>query len=163
MKKRTVQPVLLLVCFIAVLACNFPLAQRGSATDTTTRETLTARLFPSPTTTSEANPLPSETQVPQGVSPDLQTAAPDLPLSSKTSSTGPVFNYSAQSGDTLAGLAGRFGVDPSEISSPRAIPATGLILAGQTLSIPNRLGTTGPGAALLPDSEICLFTYVSRV
>ena len=82
---------------------------------------------------------------------------PDIPVPADTTA-GPVFSYSAQSGDTLVGLAGRFGVEPSQISSSRAIPAASLIPSGQLLSIPNRLGTTGPGAVLLPDSEVVYST-----
>ncbi len=153
MKKRTVLLVVLLGCLLAELACNFPFHPLSSTGPAAGRETLTARLFPSATALSEGAAHPAGTPAPQGVSPDLQTAAPDVPLASSTPN-GPVFSYSAQSGDTLAGLAGRFGVTPAEISSARSIPAAGLIPAGQQLSIPNTLGNTGPGAALLPDSEI---------
>src|SRR5271157_160265 len=157
MKKRTALLVGLLVCFVTGLACNFPLIPSSSTADTSAQETPTARLFSTPTAPSKTNTFPVGTHVPQRVSPDLQTAVPDIPVPADTTA-GPVFSYSAQSGDTLVGLAGRFGVEPSQISSSRAIPAASLIPSGQLLSIPNRLGTTGPGAVLLPDSEVVYST-----
>ncbi|MDR3577574.1 MAG: hypothetical protein P4L50_27230 [Anaerolineaceae bacterium] len=153
MKKQTRLGAGLLIFFMAALACNFPFRSSNTAASTAAQETLTAKLFPSPTSPSEKGRLPAGTTIPSGVSVDLQTAAPDVPLAASTSS-GPLIRYSSQSGDTLAGLAGRFNVDPSEIGSEKAISVTGLIPAGQLLSIPNRLGMSGPGAALLPDSEI---------
>ena len=153
MKKRTLRLVVLLGCFVLALACNFPFGSSTSTANTAARETLTARLFPSPTSSNNRSTVPAGTAVAGGFSTDLQTVVPGAPLPSNTTA-GPLFSYSAQSGDTLAGLAGRFGVDPSEVSSARALPAAGLIPAGQLLSIPNRLGAFGPGVALLPDSEI---------
>jgi hypothetical protein len=153
MKKPTQLLAVLLACFVVALACNFPIQSGRSAANSAARETLTARLLPSATALPELNGHPGSTPESQGVSAGLQTAEPDAPLPSNLTA-GPVFSYSAQPGDTLAGLTGRFGVSPAEVSSQKAIPAAGLIPDGQLLSIPNHLGETGPGAAVLPDSEI---------
>jgi LasA protease len=153
MKKRTRLLAGLLACFVLALACNFPIQSGRSTANSAARETLIARLLPSATALPEVNGHPSSTPASQGLSAELQTAEPDAPLPTNVTA-GPVFSYSAQPGDTLAGLAGRFGVSPSEISSQKTIPAAGLIPDGQPLSIPNHLGATGPGAAVLPDSEI---------
>lgn len=64
----------------------------------------------------------------------------------------PPFIYITQSGDTLAALAARFGVDPGQISPPQL--ATGLLDAGQQLTIPNLLGEPPYPSAVLPDSAV---------
>lgn len=68
-------------------------------------------------------------------------------------SPAPPFIYTAQSGDTLAVLAARFGVDTSQIASPQDIP-TGLINPGQVFTIPHAVGITTPSEKLIPDSEV---------
>jgi murein DD-endopeptidase MepM/ murein hydrolase activator NlpD len=63
--------------------------------------------------------------------------------------------YYAQSGDTVAGLALRFDVDPSDIRSDNALPVTGLIAPGTLLVIPDRItDKTTPNLQLIPDSEL---------
>ena len=63
--------------------------------------------------------------------------------------------YYAQSGDTLEALAARFGVDKSEITSPKNLPASGLIDAGTLLFIPRRItDETTPNVRILPDAEL---------
>lgn len=62
--------------------------------------------------------------------------------------------YTARSGDTLAGLAGRFGVEPEEIISPLPIPQTGYLIHDQPVFIPDVLGWVTPPDLLLPDSEM---------
>jgi LasA protease len=85
------------------------------------------------------------------ISPTSEVQATATPLESST--PGAPFLYTAQSGDTLAALASRFGVDPSAIASPQDIPA-GLIPAGQIFNIPNIIGVTTSNVRLLPDSEV---------
>ncbi len=67
---------------------------------------------------------------------------------------GNLAHYIVRSGDTLAALAGRFGVDPASIRSELPIPADGLIPEGLELLIPYTLGEIMPQPPLLPDSEV---------
>jgi murein DD-endopeptidase MepM/ murein hydrolase activator NlpD len=63
--------------------------------------------------------------------------------------------YYAQSGDTLQAIATRFGVDKSEITSPKDIQQTGLIDPGTLLFIPKRIqGDTTPSLQIMPDAEL---------
>ena len=75
------------------------------------------------------------------------------PAQSSSSAQGTPYLYTAQSGDTLAAVAARFGVAPEEIASPQDIP-DGLIAAGQIFTIPNVLGISIPSERILPDSEV---------
>lgn len=62
--------------------------------------------------------------------------------------------YYAQSGDSLASVAARFGVDPSQITSPEEIAPVGLLTPNQLLIIPHGLANTTSALHLLPDSEL---------
>ena len=64
--------------------------------------------------------------------------------------------YESQAGDTPRAVAVRFGVLPSDLSSPGGpLPDEGaLINAGTRLIIPRRLESTGPSEQLIPDSEM---------
>jgi hypothetical protein len=65
--------------------------------------------------------------------------------------------YYTQSGDWLPAVANRFGVDESEITSPKPVSNKGLLDPGTLLIIPNHRDDTieyTPGAQLIPDSEI---------
>ena len=62
--------------------------------------------------------------------------------------------YRAQSGDTVAVVAKRFGVDPAEITSPQPIVGEGLLTAGQILLLPEDVKLWESDEKLLPDSEI---------
>jgi murein DD-endopeptidase MepM/ murein hydrolase activator NlpD len=63
--------------------------------------------------------------------------------------------YYAQSGDTLQVVANRFGVSPSEITSPKNLPGTGLIDPGILLFIPRRIAEpTTPNIRIMPDAEL---------
>lgn len=64
--------------------------------------------------------------------------------------------YYAQSGDTLAGVAKRFGVEVTDITSTETLPAeTGLVAPGTLLVIPDRVGANRtPNEQILPDSEV---------
>ena len=70
-----------------------------------------------------------------------------------TSDVPPVLYYS-QSGDTLPAVAAHFGVKTTEITSSQSLPRTGLIDPGTLLVIPKRLTNYGPGAQIIPDSEV---------
>jgi murein DD-endopeptidase MepM/ murein hydrolase activator NlpD len=111
---------------------------------------------------------PSSAPVP--ATPTLQpTATPtETPLHSTpiidttlipTSDTPPILYYS-QSGDTLAAVAARFGVEMSEIPSAGTLPQAGLVDPGTLLVIPDKLGAYGPNAQIIPDSEF-VFTVTA--
>ena len=69
--------------------------------------------------------------------------------------TAPILYY-AQAADTLRVTAVRFGVKPTEITSPEPIPETAFINPGQLLIIPRRLSNTTSSQHILPDSEVVL-------
>ncbi len=65
--------------------------------------------------------------------------------------------YYTQSGDWLPAVASRFGVDKTEISSPKPISEKGLLDPGMLLIIPDKGDEPvdyTPGAQLIPDSDI---------
>lgn len=65
--------------------------------------------------------------------------------------------YYAQSGDWLPAVASRFGVDPSEITSPKPLSNQGFIDQGTLLMIPNHIDKTveyTSALQLIPDTEI---------
>jgi len=65
--------------------------------------------------------------------------------------------YYAQSGDWLPAVANRFGVEVSEITSPKILPTQGFIDAGTLLIIPDRLDRTiqyTPSLQFIPDGEV---------
>jgi murein DD-endopeptidase MepM/ murein hydrolase activator NlpD len=114
--------------------------------------------FPDPTTgiiPVDTEPLPTEGIDPP--TPDL-TGLPPLPSPTFTPeisvvNTAPILYY-AQAADTLRVVAVRFGVKPTEISSPEPIPETTFINPGQLLIIPRRLSNTTSSQHILPDSEV---------
>lgn len=100
--------------------------------------------------------LPVSTQPPETTDVGVTATFPTVvasPTPALSATAAPPYVYVAQSGDTLAALALRFGVAAEQIASPQDIPS-GLINAGQILTIPNVLGVTSPAVRLLPDSEI---------
>ena len=77
------------------------------------------------------------------------TPVPELAVTSD-----PPILYQTQAGDTLPAIAIRFGVQPSEISSPDPLPETAMLPPDQWLIIPRRLANTTSSQRLLPDSEV---------
>lgn len=119
------------------------------------RQTMAASgTFITPVGTSTALVAPGETLVPLA---GLHTATPfGLPTATPGAlSDDPTrIRYFAQPGDTLASLAGRFGVTPELILSSQPIPTSAFIPAGQELRIPNLLEETPYPSAVLPDSAV---------
>ena len=106
---------------------------------------------------------PPETLIPFFATPTLalSNSTPDPPAAptETTTPTPPLVNttpilYYTQAGDTLPVVAVRFGVDPSEITSPNPIPPTALFNPGQLLIVPHRLANTTSSQHLMPDSEV---------
>src|SRR3990172_6767726 len=110
---------------------------------------------PAPTTatTPSPSPAPTATVTPAAPEPVVSPTFPSTP----TSAAGPseTILYQAQPGETLRTLAIRFGVLPSEITSPGALieSENALLDVDQLLLIPRRLEDTGPSLRLIPDSE----------
>ncbi len=112
---------------------------------------------PAPTGT----PLPSDTPIPTDTFVPTATFTPEiLPTQTLVHVTTPnpgdqPVMYYAQSGDSLSAVAARFSVDPAQITSPKNLPAYGLVDAGTLLIIPNRItGEVSSNTQLIPDTEI---------
>lgn len=86
-----------------------------------------------------------------------EVASPLVDSTPASINSGPTLLYYAQSGDWLPAVAKRFGVDVSEIASPKVFPANGLLDAGTLLIIPDRRDETVqyvPALQLIPDNEV---------
>jgi len=88
-------------------------------------------------------PLPTSTLLP---------APSPSPTALQTPAT--TIFYVTQSGDTLAALTARFGVNPADILAPEGLKGATTLADGQLLVIPNVLGAVSPGDKLVPDSEV---------
>lgn len=135
----------------AVLAVS-PTAPPPTVIPTQAPTTLTASgagdLRPSPLITQS---IPTATSSPTPIPTITETVTPGPSPTPR-----PPILYYALAGDTLPVVAVRFGVKPSEITSPDAIPARGYIRPKQLLIIPAALDleTTAPQETLMPDSEV---------
>jgi LasA protease len=94
------------------------------------------------------------------VAPDSSTRTPSLQSVRSIWPTliptlaGDSYEYQVQPGDTLASLAGRFGVVPGEIQSTVGLLHDGYLEADQKLIIPKKVGQLSSAQRLLPDSEL---------
>jgi LasA protease len=143
---------LLLLFALPALACNMPVAPTGPAAPTVdveqaVQQTLAASMFGTALPEQPDVPLPIVTAPLAG----LETPTPGTP---EPVQVGDHFQYVTQSGDTLSGLAGRFGVSPEQILDPMRYPPNMLLPMGHTLSIPNTFDNLRFSGALMPDSEI---------
>ncbi|MEK6222109.1 MAG: M23 family metallopeptidase [Chloroflexota bacterium] len=111
-------------------------------------------LTPQPLLQPEKITAPAETQVP--------TQSPP-PHDSPTQK--PVLEYAAQSGETLAILADRFGVSAGEINliGNNKIATTEMLNPGILMAIPDVLGHTSPGVKLISDSHIVYSPQVADI
>jgi len=156
--KRNSPFLLFSLLLILALACNYPrgtakptklsardlrltLAAQSSGTALSTTSAIEGTWSPVATTI-----IGSDTATPESTSfsestVSLVVVAPGI------------FQYSVHSGDTLPALAGRFGVEPEQITSEQPVPAEVFIPIGQLLKIPNTVGETPYPGVLLPDSE----------
>lgn len=107
--------------------------------------------FDPPTSEDTSNPTPAPQPAGTSIPEPPPTNTPDAPL---PIADNPPILYYTQAGDTLPVVSVRFGVDPSEITSPNPIPETTLISPNQLLIIPRRYINTTPAQKILPDSEI---------
>ncbi len=168
MKPR--HPVSLFACLMllifAALACNLParVAPVFPTSQPSQQPTLDLLPFPSatpvtgllPSPETPPTPQPSPTPFPSG---GLQTATPGTGLPGAWNTPAPEallppYTYWTQSGDTLAALAARFGVLPEQVSATQPLAASGLLLPGIPLTIPNLLGEPPYPSAALPDGLV---------
>ncbi len=85
------------------------------------------------------------------------TSLPTIESTLTNATPAPTVLYYTQSGDWLPAVAKRFGVEVSEIVSPKILPQSGLLDVGTLLIIPDRRDKTAqytPALQLLPDSEV---------
>lgn len=86
-----------------------------------------------------------------------QEATPTSESVSLTAENAPTLLYYTQSGDWLPSVAIRFGVDVSQIASPKILPEKGLLDPGTLLIIPDVLDRSipfTPAVQLIPDNEL---------
>lgn len=158
----------LLTLLLPALACNFPTSSPhpGSDSDIDQFKTQSAYIFAtlqanqqqtgSPSTSSPLSIInvPPFAGLQTATSEPVQQTKPAATLVPSPIENGDVFTYQAQSGDTLVGLEGRFGVNQEQIASQQPLPQSDLIPPGTLLIIANTIGKTLYPSALLPDSEV---------
>ena len=86
-----------------------------------------------------------------------EVTSPSIENTSANLSDSPTLLYYTQSGDWLPAVAKRFGVDVSEITSPKILAVNGLLDVGTLLIIPDRRDQTIQYTAavqILPDNEV---------
>jgi LasA protease len=158
MLKRKLAMLAMAGWLLPALACNLPMAPTpGPNINRAAQETLAAQLF---ATLPPDQPQPTLVPTSQAF-PGLATATPG-PVPTVFSgvltpqSSGDIILYYTQSGDTAAGLAGRFGVRPEQIIDLNQYSPQAWLPISQPVPIPNTLaGVEIPyQAAVLPDSEI---------
>ena len=100
-----------------------------------------------------AEPTAAPTEAIEPV-PLVSPTYPPTPTLAVENSTETIL-YRARAGDVLRSVALRFGVLPSDIVSDTQLPPENeLLVPGQILFVPRRLGSTGPADELIPDSEL---------
>lgn len=102
--------------------------------------------------------LPSATP---SFTPMPPTSTP-IPTATATSIPAGYRKYVSKSGDTLAVIAARAGIEVSEIIGVNDLPQTGLIDPGTALILPDRLGATISGENLVPDSDVVFSPSASQ-
>lgn len=137
------------------LACSTGGYWRPPSSTPTPPPDLAFLLQPPPATSTPADPpdpqaMPTQ---PDPLQPQLSFATATLTPTLPVVNTAP-FLYYTQAADTLPVVAVRFGVDPSEITSPDPLPEKALLPPNQLLIIPRRLANTTSSQRILPDSEL---------
>jgi murein DD-endopeptidase MepM/ murein hydrolase activator NlpD len=158
----------LAVFLIASLACNLPIgsALQQSAQATAQQQTLVAELVAkhNPGQPDPVDAAQSATQTSKDTSPSTDpentpapptVEVPGLGSIQPTNLPQPVPGaYITQPGDTLSGIARRFKVAISQISSNARLPSEGFLPTGKALNIPGS-GEPNPNTpAIFPDSEV---------
>ncbi|MEX2143522.1 MAG: LysM peptidoglycan-binding domain-containing protein [Anaerolineales bacterium] len=144
--RRSFAPFLLI---LAILACNFPTTQLGSATATA------AVVIASPESTPQGAIVPPPTLPP--------TRDPNLPVVSPTPDSahslptlrGDIIEYEVQPYDFLSSIADRFGVTLDELIAANSLADPNSLEVGQILRIPPlSAASLGPDFKIIPDSEL---------
>ncbi len=137
-----------LSCSVGTLSSSEPLfaPPSGNLQSTKTPVLVFPPYGPSPTPIQAVEIVPEATETPAYFAPVPTTVGNEL-------NTAPVLYY-VQAGDTLPVVAVRFGVDPSEITSPEYISPNNLLHPNQLLVIPRRLANTTSAEKHFPDSEV---------
>jgi len=89
-----------------------------------------------------------------GTVPELAVVAPDAPLSNR---------YTIVSGDTISGIADRFGVSTLSLLSANGLGWASIIYPGQTIAIPGTLGAPVEPDARARDSDAEPIAFVQPV
>lgn len=157
--KRSTQTLLTGLLFIILtVSCSttgYWIPPRSTATAPPALAALLETAVPSlsdPEATPTSSPLtdpadPPDPPQPTAELPPTPTAEAPVVL------TTPILYY-VQAADTLPVVAVRFGVKPSEITSPDPIPEKAFLNPGQLLVIPRQLANTTSSQHLLPDSDV---------
>lgn len=143
------------ICLLAALACNLPTTP-GNGRDAA-RQTLEAQLFTGGTPVPNNPSGSANSSVPSTHDPFFGLKTATAPAEGTRPAVVQVSNgpapYMTQPGDTVTGLAGRFGLAPEQIQLPPGVSASGLLPPGLTLTLPDPPGELLPLGALLPDGE----------
>lgn len=154
---------LFFILLAPVLACNLPAGitnpgTTGNMPGEVLRQTMRAstqdslpQTTPQPTHPSEILPTQS---LPPGATVTTPLVTPRYTQPPVIYNPGEYYDYYVRPGDTLNGLAGRFGVDTQVISSSEALLSGGYLPHGQKLLIPNVLEDITAPDPLVPDSEL---------
>ena len=134
---------------LPALACNYPGLKNKKQTIKSTSTPAANYTTSSPNITPSIKPMPFQTPAESPTSTSISPgAAPTAGIGSSN------FNYTVQSGDTLAAVARHFKVEPAQITSPNPIFPTGYLTPGQPLSIPVNLENVPNTPMIFPDSEV---------
>lgn len=138
---------------------EFPILAEVTASGRPLLSTATPPPDPTSTFTSTPTLAPQETPT----SPALASTSAEEPVLESVRVEGsltPTFDvpsvlYYAQSGDTISGIASRFGIERSEVHAETPLPDSGLVPPGTLLIMPDRISEpTTPESQLFPDSEL---------
>ena len=116
--------------------------------------TLLGLFVPEETTT--FTPVPTITAEPSSTP---EVAAVLLESTPTAPTPNPTILYYSQSGDWLPAVAKRFGVEVSEITSPKVLAVSGMLDTGTLLMIPDRRDQAAqyaPAIQMIPDNEVVL-------
>jgi LasA protease len=110
--------------------------------------------LPSATPAPPPRPMPTQ-ETPEPTATQTATLAPPTATPTVILTPGIAQFYYTQSGDTLAALAARFGVNPADLHAPEPLRGITSLEGGQLLMIPQVLeGDLSPGYRIIPDSEL---------
>ncbi|MCW5851757.1 MAG: LysM peptidoglycan-binding domain-containing protein [Anaerolineae bacterium] len=105
--------------------------------------------------TREATVSPQEASA--GATKAAATVVPervDYPTETPAAERPTFQTYTIREGDTLSGIAARFGISMDELSKVNSITDPNRIRIGQELKVPAKVEVTAPADRLIPDSEV---------